>query len=143
MTVQLTKKIEFLNLLSSYDVYINGEKEKIVYKKELSLQSGSCTLFVKKGLFESNKLILNNENYNQEYYISINGTPYGRHGQIISIFCVISLILIVINNLFIDSNFLYYLLLIPFFIYLLLPIYSSIFEKRKNRIELILKTKIK
>lgn len=133
--INFKRKIELWNLFSRYNIYINENKcEKIFIKKSVFLPEGQYKIKIRSGLFESNELkidILEKE----ERTLNIRGSVAGRHGRFISVVCVFSFLLYLFFSVILIRSFAIYFLL-PFFIYFFMPVYSSLFEKNKNRINI-------
>jgi len=136
-TVTIVRKAEVLLLRSRYKLFINDKQTSILDKETFEFPDGTYDFRVEQLFFKSNTLSLKLEN-NQNVTIYIKGSSAGRHGRPLSIIILISFFFFFLFEYVFKSDLSVYFLL-PFLLYILMPLYTSLFERKKDRIKLYVK----
>ena len=133
-TVIIKREAELFGIFSKYKLFINNKSVNIFYKKKILLPDGNYNFVIEKGFFKSNKISLKLEG--GEYVtILVKGSPAGRYGRKASVVVIISSLFYLLSEYVFHVNYSVYFLL-PFLLYMLMPVYTSIFERDKKRITL-------
>jgi len=135
--VRVRREFELFGILSKYKLVINNRPINIFYRKKIILPNGNYNFVIEKGLFTSNKVSLKLED-GLDVTVFVKGSPAGRYGHKLSIIVVLSSLLYLLLEYVLQANYSVYFLL-PFLFYMLMPVYTSVFDKNKKRIELYVK----
>lgn len=133
-TIIIKRKLELFSLISRLTLSVNDRKSEFINNKTLSTPDGTYNLCIEDSFARSNNLIIKVKG-DETTTIYVEGTKMGRHGRVLSIATIVSsLLFIILEHLFKSPYSLHFLL--PFFAYMLMPAYTSVFERNKNRIML-------
>ncbi len=137
-TITVIRKPELFGVFSKYKLILNNQNIEVFYKKNIyNLPDGKYHLSVEKYPFESNQISINlKENSNVKVFIK--GSPAGKYGTELSLIVIVCGIVFAFLEWVINYNYSFYFLL-PLLAYMLMPIYTSILQKDKNRINIYTK----
>lgn len=136
-TIVIKRRLDLLSIISRFTLSVNDCKSEFINNKTLTVPDGTYDLCMIDSFAKSNQLSLVVKD-NETTTVYVEGSKIGRHGRILSIITVISAVLFIILEYLLKSPYALYFLL-PFFAYLLMPAYTSVFESNKNRILLYTK----
>lgn len=131
-TIIIKRKLELFSLISRLTLSVNDRKSEFINNKTLSPPDGTYNLCIEHSFAKSNNLTIEVKG-NETTTVYVEGTKMGRHGRVLSIVTMVSSLLFIISEYLFKSPYSLYFLL-PFFAYMLMPAYTSVFERNKNRI---------